>query len=252
MGEKKIILVTGGNAGIGYDTCAVLAKASADYHVILAARSSEKGAKALEDIKAQNPTGSLSFVKLDVSSDESIASAASKITEKFGRLDVLVNNAGIALPEDQITRQALTTEFDTNVFGVILLTKALEPLLQKSADPRIINVSSIMGSLHVRLNDEAGMAATMSAIMYRSTKAALNAATLDMGRAYRDWEHPAKVWAYCPGYVATNLSGDKEQRLKAGAESAETSALGILDIVQGKRDSETNVLVTKRGGVLPW
>ncbi|KAM5344588.1 hypothetical protein ACJ41O_013123 [Fusarium nematophilum] len=235
---KKIILVTGGNSGIGYDTAYVLANASPGHHVVLSARSPERGQKALAEIQARAPAGTLSFLELDVTSDDSIKAAVEKLEAGFGRLDVLVNNAGIAT-SDELTRENIYKALNTNVFGVILLTDALSHLLQKSDDPRIINVSSIMGSLAVRADRDHPLN-QMPSFLYRLSKASLNSASLEQLWAYKHWEHSPKVWAYCPGYVVTNLMGeaDRENRKKQGVESSETSAVGILEIVEGERDDE--------------
>lgn len=197
----------------------------------------------------------MSFLQLDITSDSSIAEAAKKIEADFGVIDVLVNNAGFTREfsltgPNKETRENFHQIFDTNVFGHALLTMALEPLLKKSKDPRIINVTSSLGSLAYR-EDHSRMDSVVTHDAYRMSKAALDMLSLSQRWYYREW---AKVWAYCPGWVVTNLTGedDRENRAKAGAESSETSAQGILDIVEGKRDEETGSLVTRFGKVHPW
>jgi hypothetical protein len=139
----------GANSGIGFDTSYALANASPDNHVIMGARSSAKGLAALAEIQDRKPAGTLSFLELDITSDESIKAAAKKLSSAFGALDVLVNNAGIS-GKEEVSRENFQTVFNTNVFGTMLLTQALEPLLQKSLAPQIINVSSVLGSITVR------------------------------------------------------------------------------------------------------
>ncbi|KAH6949732.1 hypothetical protein BKA56DRAFT_506683, partial [Ilyonectria sp. MPI-CAGE-AT-0026] len=215
--------------------------------------SSAKGLKALAEIQARKPNGTLSFLELDITSDESIEAAAQKLTSEFGALDVLVNNAGIYGTEGPISRENFHAVFDTNVFGTMLLTQALTPLLQKSVDPRIINISSSPGSITLR-NDHSSYYTQVTGETYRISKAALNMLTGILSYQYKDWEHPAKVWAFCPGYVVTNLTGEenRQNRIDRGAETSETSAQGVVEIVRGERDGELNQFFTKRGEVYPW
>lgn len=249
--EKTIILITGANSGIGFDTSYELAAASPDYHVIMTARTPSKGEQALKEIQARKPKGTLSFVQLDVTNDDSIAAAAKQIESEFGRVDVLVNNAGI-IKFGPLTRDLLHTHFDTNVYGPTLLTQALGPLLKKSKDLRIINVSSGLGSVGLRLNPDQEYYHNNLAEIYRMTKAALNMLTANQAYEYR--EVGGKVWSYCPGFVVTNLSGeeDRQRRKDMGAESSETSAVGIREIVEGKRDGETTKFVARYGKHWEW
>lgn len=208
----------------------------------------------MSEIQARNPQGSLSFIELDITADLSIKGFVEKLTAEFGVLDVLVNNAGIVSLQSGTStpREILAHIFNTNVFGHVLLTQALEPLLKKSKDARIINVSSSLGSLTMA-NDPSSMYYKLAGGHedYRMTKAALNMMTANQNVGYSGW---ARAWAYCPGYVVTNLTGeqDRQNRVNTGAESSETSAQGILDIVDGKRDGETSVFVTRRGETFPW
>ncbi|KAF7923340.1 hypothetical protein EAE99_007037 [Botrytis elliptica] len=251
MASKRIILVTGANTGIGFDTTYALASTSPNNHIILAARSAEKGSKALAEIEARKPAGTISLIELDITKDESIAAAVAKITADFGVLDVLVNNAGV-IPQDAIDRRsAYITTLNTNSVSPLLLTEAMVPLLQKSKDPRIINVSSCLGSVSERLNpDFQYYGATEEG--YRMSKAALNMATACMSVNYKSWG--AKVWAFCPGLVVTNLTGEKDRqnRINQGVESSETSAAGIVEIVEGKRDGQPDEFLAKYGKTWNW
>lgn len=250
----------GTTSGIGYATASVLASASPSNHVIMTARSSAKGQAALEELRALKPAGALSFVELDVASDESIAAAASSVERQFGRLDVLINNAGIVedvgLAESArhaYSRDDLRRVFDTNTLGPYLLTQALEPLLRRSAAPRVVNVSTGLSSVSMR-HDHGNPA--MSPVMYdayRMSKSALNMMSACYRWYLRDAEG-ARVHAYCPGYVVSNLSGpgDVELRKATGAGTPESSAYGILDILAGKRDGEEAVMVTKDGRSYQW
>lgn len=253
---KRIMLVTGANTGIGYDTALFLARASSDNHVILGARNKQRGLEALRKLQAMNLEGTLSFQQLDVASDDSIFTAVKELEVTFEKLDVLVNNAGIFVT-GPTTRAAMRESFEVNVFGPVVLTDALAPLLKKSTDPRIINVSSGLGSIGARL-DSNDAYYHHPGDSYRMSKAALNMASAN--QKYNHREQQFKVWSYCPGFVVTDIVfGDaargeeaRKERKEAGAESSETSAQGILDIVEGKRDVEINLFVQRYGKIWPW
>ena len=217
----------------------------------MSARSVERGEKALAEVRSRNPIGTLSFLQLDITSDASINAAAEALSEPFGVIDVLINNAGIATSAP-LSRQTLATTFDTNLYGAVLLTHALEPLLQRSKDPYIINVTSGLGSVAKRLDHSYAFTET-TANEYRMSKAALNMFTATLSWEYKDWEVQPKVFAYCPGFVITNLSGeeDRENRRNQGAESPETSAQGILGIVNGSRDGDSHHMIN-RDESIPW
>ncbi|KAJ1563638.1 hypothetical protein HK405_001309, partial [Cladochytrium tenue] len=147
--DFTVVLITGATSGIGFDTAARLASDTRfKYHVVLAARNLQKGEAALASIRAQADPTSLSLVHLDVTDVDSINAAAAKLATELGRLDVLVNNAGIAkLPGPGSLHADLRDSFTTNAIGPALVTDAFVPLLKSSGDPRIIYVSSSQGSI---------------------------------------------------------------------------------------------------------
>jgi NAD(P)-dependent dehydrogenase (short-subunit alcohol dehydrogenase family) len=254
--DKRIMLVTGANTGIGYDTALFLARANSHNHVIVGARNEQRGLDALKKLQAMKLKGSLSFQQLDVTSDESIFTAVKEIEANFDKLDVLVNNAGIFVA-GPTTRAAMRETFEVNVYGPVILTDALAPLLKKSNDPRIINVSSGLGSIGARL-DSTDDYYHHPGDAYRMSKAALNMASAN--QKYNHKEKNFKIWSYCPGFVVTDIViGDaargeesRKKRREAGAESSETSAQGVLDIVEGKRDAEIDLFVQRYGKTWPW
>ncbi|MFI7680037.1 SDR family oxidoreductase [Actinophytocola sp. NPDC049390] len=200
-------LVTGANKGIGLEIVKqLIAKGMTVY---LAARDPEKGEKAAADVGAR-------FVRLDVTDAESVRQAA----ETVGSLDVLVNNAGItggrANAPGEADVDAIRNVFETNVFGVVTVTEAFLPLLRRSARPRVVNMSSMVGSLANMLAGD-----TPNSLAYVPSKTALNAVTVSYARA----EPSMRINAACPGYCATDLNGHRGHRTAAqGATAAVTLA----------------------------
>ncbi|KAL2856072.1 hypothetical protein BJX68DRAFT_279545 [Aspergillus pseudodeflectus] len=251
MAEQKIILVTGANTGISFETCYALAGVSSTHHVIMACRSLTKGQQALAELQVRTPAGTLSLIELNITNDTSIISAVESITRNHGVLDILINNAGIALTTSQGYRTSILETINTNAVSALVLTEALLPLLKRSADPRIINVTSGLGSIADR-SDPASDAYNLLFEAYRMSKAALNMATACMHANYQSFG--AKAWAYCPGLVATSLTGEGERaRLQAmGVDGGEESAKGIVEIAQGRRDHEAGLFVRRDGERWEW
>ncbi|KAI0841405.1 putative short chain dehydrogenase/reductase [Hypoxylon sp. FL0890] len=254
--NKKVILITGANSGIGYETVVGLAQASPDYHILLGSRSLEKGEKALGDIKSSH-TGALksniSVIQLEVTNSKSIAAAKEKVESEFGRLDVLVNNAGIIVTDPCDTITNLHRTFETNTFGPMIITEAFEPLLKKSKSPRIVYVSSEQGSISLRL-DLNYKYVQVRGDTYRMSKAALN--MLAACTKYNTAEWGCKVCAFNPGFCVTNLTGERGRamRIKSGARPAKDAADALVDTILGKRDAdiEKSGMVDLDGGVAPW
>ncbi|KAJ5858051.1 hypothetical protein N7455_008945 [Penicillium solitum] len=144
--SRRIVLITGANSGIGLATAKVLAQASQEFHVILACRSLEKGTQALGELKQEGITGNVSAVQLDVTDETSIKAAATNIQERFGHLDVLMNNAGVASRHPDI-KTRLQLCMDTNVIGPAVVSAAFRSLLLKSPNSYSIYVTSGVGSL---------------------------------------------------------------------------------------------------------
>lgn len=198
VSEKKTALVTGANKGIGFAIAEGLG--ALGFTVAVGARDDVRRKEAVERLRAQ---GIDAFgVALDVTSDDSATEAAAALD----RLDVLVNNAGISgsWPQDPTTLDldVVRTVLDTNVFGVVRVTNAVLPLLRRSPSPRIVNVSSNMGSLTLQTGP------VMAA--YAPSKTMLNSLTAQYARAFADTN--VIVNACCPGYVATDFTGHAPDR----------------------------------------
>ncbi|HEY4459093.1 MAG TPA: SDR family oxidoreductase [Pseudonocardiaceae bacterium] len=203
MTDKTIALVTGANKGIGYEIAAGLG--ALGWSVGVGARSVANREAAVEKLRA---AGVDAFgVPLDVTDDASVAEAATLIEDRFGRLDVLVNNAGVTGGQGQLPTEVkpetIRTVVETNVIGVIRVTNAMLPLLRRSASPRIVNMSSSVGSL-TRQNTPGLDAGPISAA-YSPSKTFLNAVTTAYVKELKDTN--ILINSGCPGYCATDLNG---------------------------------------------
>ena len=186
-----ITLITGANKGLGYETARQLIEAGQT--VYIGARSVERGENAAAELGAR-------FVRLDVTDDASVAAAMSVIGDRDGHLDVLVNNAGIGGGQE-VNGPAALTVFDTNAIGVIRVTQAALPLLRKSANPVVVNVSSALGSFWAVTNPERRQFHYPS-IVYGASKAAVSMITVQYAKAVPE----IKFNAVEPGFTATELT----------------------------------------------
>ena len=211
MSEKPVALVTGAYRGLGLETCRQLSRAG--YRVILTARDEQTGREAVERLNADG--GTVSFFPLDVKDPKQISALADHVQAAFGRLDVLVNNAGIFpdAPPDEAASSALRADpatllegFETNTLGPFRLCQALIPLM--NGEGRIVNVSSGMG----QLSEMNGCCPA-----YRVSKTALNALT----RLFADelQQTGIKINSVCPGWVRTQMGGEQAPlSVEQGAE----------------------------------
>ncbi len=171
-----VTLITGANKGLGFETARQLTEAG---HTVWAgARSTERGEKAASELGAR-------FVQLDVTDDASVAEAMRTIEQRDGRLDVLVNNAGIAVGGggvEGVTGAAVLAVFETNTIGVVRVTQAALPLLEKSDHPVVVNVSSSFGSFWAVTNPERPVSCYPN-LGYSASKAALNMLTVQYAKA---------------------------------------------------------------------
>ena len=200
---QKIALVTGANKGIGYEIAAGLG--ALGWSVGVGARDEGRREAAVQKLRE---AGFDAFgVPLDVTEDASVAAAAALIEERAGRLDVLINNAGVTggMPQEptQVSPEQLQTVVETNVIGAMRVTNALLPLLRRSASPRIVNMSSTVGSL-ARQTAADGSTGPISGA-YSPSKTFLNAVTVQYAKELADTN--ILINLACPGYVATDLNG---------------------------------------------
>jgi NAD(P)-dependent dehydrogenase (short-subunit alcohol dehydrogenase family) len=226
-------LITGANKGLGHEAARRLL---ADGHdVWLAARDPEKGRAAADALGAR-------FVELDVTDDASVTAAAERVAAEGG-LDVLVNNAGIVgrrKPLPEITPDDVRFVFETNVFGVVRVTQAFLPLLERSARPVIVNVSSGMGSVGVT-TDPSRLESTLVSLTYPVSKSALNMLTTQYAKAFPQM----RINAVDPGYTATDFNDHR------GTKPVEQGAEIIVRMAELDGSGPTGTFADENGAV-PW
>ncbi len=241
MSEKTIALVTGANKGIGYEIAAGLG--ARGWSVGVGARDEQRRKDAVAKLRA---AGADAFgVPLDVTHAGSVAAAVQLIEERAGRLDVLVNNAGVAggWPEAPTTIDLETVRrlLETNVLGVIRVTNAMLPLLLRSAHPRIVNQSSHVGSLTLQTTPGVDLGGISGA--YAPTKTYLNAVTIQYAKELSGTN--VLINNACPGYVATDLNGF------SGTQTPEQGAAIAIRLATLSDDGPTGQLFDD-SGVVPW
>jgi NAD(P)-dependent dehydrogenase (short-subunit alcohol dehydrogenase family) len=207
MVEQKVAFITGANKGLGLETGRQLGKLG--YTVLLGSRDVLKGEVAARQLREDGVDARA--VKLDVTKQIDIDAAAAQIESEFGKLDVLVNNAGVMIEKgwtknttSETTIENLRTTFEANLFAVFTVTKALLPLLKKSDAGRIVNVSSILGSVSLQATKGSPTYGT-KLFAYNASKAALNVLTISLAHELRDTK--IKVNSAHPGWVKTDLGG---------------------------------------------
>jgi len=240
--KGKVALVTGANKGIGREIARQLA--TKGMTVFIGARDAERGKQAESELKKDGLD--VRFVALDVSNESSARAAAATIEKVAGRLDALVNNAGVFL-EGQAAPSAVSMDlvrktYDTNVFGVINVTQAMLPLLKKSDAGRIVNLSSGLGSL-TQHSDPKWEFSGFNVLAYNSSKTAVNAITVSFAKELSGSK--IKVNAADPGYVATDMNA------QSGPRSVEQGASAPVRLATLPADGPTGGYFNEDGPV-PW
>jgi NAD(P)-dependent dehydrogenase (short-subunit alcohol dehydrogenase family) len=244
MNNKKTALITGANKGIGLETARQLGQKGMT--VLLGARDPKKGEEAAATLRKEGIDAHA--LELDVSDSKSIQAAAAKVERDFGRLGVLVNNAGIMIDERgrKTSGQSLDTwrkTFDTNFFGLIETTNAFLPLLRKSEAGRIVNLSSILGSIAYHATPGSPVYESKETPAYNVSKSAVNAYTVQLAHELKDTK--IKVNAAHPGWVKTEMGG--EGAMMEIPDGAKTSvALATAD------EKGPNGAFLHDGEPLPW
>jgi len=240
---SDIALVTGANKGIGLETARQLGQRG--IQLLVAARDPAKSEAAAAQLRSEGLRAQ--GLVLDVGSDASIEAAVEEVAARHARLDILVNNAGVLLDDPDLSpsQQSLDVwhrTYEINVFGVVAVTRAFLPLLRKAPAARIVNLSSILGSLTLHA-DPGSPIYNSNMPAYNSSKSAVNAWTLSLAHELRDT--PIKVNSVHPGHVKTDMGGARAPM--AIVDGARTSVAMATLAADGPSGSFTHL-----GKTLPW
>ena len=222
---KKIALITGANKGIGFEVARQLARSG--WTVLVAARNEELGMEAVAKLRADGLD--VHFVLIDLDEHRTAQTASAAIQTQFGKLDLLVNNAGVSGkadgPPSKVSLSDVETVMRTNFLGNVAVTQAMLPLLQQAKKAQIINVSSELGCIGQQTNLD-WKYSPVKVLAYCASKAALNMLTVQLAYEFRDAN--ISVNSVNPGYTATDLNGHSgPQTVEEGA--AEIVRLALLD-----------------------
>lgn len=225
---KKVVLITGATRGIGFAAAELFLSRGCE--VIITSRDTERAEEAAGKLGCQ-------WVQLDITDESSVRQAAAEVSKRFGRLDVLVNNSAILLDHYagllDLEPEVLRETFETNVIGTLRVSQAFAPLLAKSGDPRIVNVSSGAGQLDGEPQAWAPA--------YSISKTALNMLTQQLSTALPS----VMVNCMCPGWCRTEMGG--EEATRSPEEGADTLLWLALDAPKALRGK-----FVKDRAVIPW
>jgi NAD(P)-dependent dehydrogenase (short-subunit alcohol dehydrogenase family) len=209
MAAGKIAFITGGNKGLGLETARQLGKLG--IKVVIGSRDLEKGKAAVEKLQAEGVH--VEAIRFDITKAADYKEVYKYLDQKYGRLDILINNAGISKEDfmggnktSSTSAAVLHDTFDTNFFGAVQLTQVLLPLIKKAPSGRIVNLSSILGSLALHADPQSPIY-NAKAFAYDASKAALNAFTVHLAHELRDTK--IKVNSAHPGWVKTDMGGEQ-------------------------------------------
>lgn len=244
----KSVLITGANKGIGLETAKQLSDKGLT--VYLGSRDIDKGNAVVKELNEKG-FENIKAIRIDVTKEETIADARDIIEKEKGRLDILINNAGIS---GIVPQTALETSvehygevFNVNLYGVIRVTRAFIGLLKRSEEPRIVNVSTSVGSLSLQSNPEWAAYDYAKFAVYASSKAALNMYTVHLAYELRDTAF--RINAVCPGYTKTDFTNHNGGEVEEAGKRIITYALTDYNGPTGKFFSEESNPET---GEIPW
>ena len=245
----KSALITGANKSIGFESARQLAQKG--YHVYLGSRNLQNGLEAVKSLKAEGLTN-VEAIQIDVTDQQSVDAARREIGKKTVVLDVLINNAGISgmLPQTALNAEVdnFKNVFETNLYGVVRVTQAFIDLLQKSPEPRIVNVSSSVGSLSLQSNPNWPFYDHAKFAVYSSSKSALNMYTVTLAYELRDT--PFKVNTIDPGYTKTDFNNHQ------GTGTVEDAAARVVKYALIDNNGPTGKYFSEetnpQTGEIPW
>jgi len=232
--NSRIILVSGGNDGIGFEICRLLA--SKGHTVLLGARDQTKGSTASDTLNKEINSNNVHFIQLDITNDDSVKTAVTTIKEKFGKIDSLVNNAGVG-NLDKIPLQKPSTcdldlvrsTFETNFFGSVRVTTAMIPLMHESLVPVIVFVSTDMAST----TNQAKPGSHLNIAGYNPSKAAVNSYAVALANDLPNF----RINCVTPGYTATKLNAFG--KAMPGAKTTQSAAEALSKYILLEKDGPT-------------
>ncbi|KAL4938975.1 hypothetical protein BDV06DRAFT_231348 [Aspergillus oleicola] len=263
--SRYVVLITGGNNGIGYAASKAFFESPKPYHILMGSRSIERAEAAVKKLNEEvpNSANTIEIVQLELTSDESIQKAYEQVCKSPGKVDALVANAGATFDFDYNAgkvslRECFTKAHDVNVAGNAVLVNTFGPILIESPNPRLLFVA---GLSHMSVAMEkffptpplpAGFPKKVDfeTVGYRCSKTALNMLMLD-------WNHKlkadgVKVWGVGPGMLETDLGGQREMARKMGLQPASVGGEFIREVVEGARDGDVGRIIQKDGdGFVP-
>jgi NAD(P)-dependent dehydrogenase (short-subunit alcohol dehydrogenase family) len=228
--QQTITFITGANKGLGYETASRLIEHG--QRVIIGARDAARGQKAADALGAR-------FVQIDVADDASVARAAADVKSHEGRVDVLINNAGIIgahMSAEDIGGPEANEVFNTNVCGIVRVVHAFLPLMKASASPTVVNVSSGMGSFALT-HDPERVESTFASPLYAASKSAVTMLTTQYAKALPE----IRFNAADPGYTATDLNGN------SGPQSVHEGTDAIVMLATEAADAGSGRFVDRKG-----
>ncbi|KAJ5707207.1 hypothetical protein N7488_007008 [Penicillium malachiteum] len=263
--DRPIILVTGSNTGLGFEIVRALFRSPKAYTVLLGSRSEANAESVVHQLRAEFPNSEtlVSPVQVDLEDDESIQKAFNYVSRQFGRVDVLINNAGGQFDQQMYSgsmtmREMWNKSWNVNTTGTQILTHTFVPLLLRSRDPRLLFITSGTSTLTEAANpalfvnrpaEEGWPKATGSVTAYRASKTGMN---MMMREWTRILEHDGvKTFCVSPGFLATGLGGNQERSREMGAIDPAIGAEFIREVVEGFRDKDKGMVV-RRDGIQPW
>lgn len=232
----RVVLITGGNKGLGYETAKELKNKG--YKVYIGSRSEDRGKKAANEL-------GVNCVQIDVTDVETLRNAAHEIREAEGRLDILINNAGISgdmKKVDEVTGADVERVYDTNVFGIVRTIHMFVPLLEQSEQPVIVNVSSGLGSFGM-VTDPDTQESKVNSLAYCSSKSAVTMLTVQYAKGLPNMQ----VNAADPGPTNTDLVGDFSNNSKPASQGV----VPIVKLATIDKDGPTGKFIGV-DGEMPW
>ncbi|BCU51484.1 NAD(P)-dependent dehydrogenase (short-subunit alcohol dehydrogenase family) [Staphylococcus auricularis] len=232
----RVALITGGNKGLGYETARQLKEQG--YKVYIGSRDTARGAQAAEALDVTS-------IQLDVTDEDSIKQAAEAIQAEEGRLDILINNAGISgsmKPPEAITAEVMQQVYDTNVFGIVRMMHHFVPLLEQSSQPVVVNVSSGLGSFGMVTNPDTEEY-QVNSLAYCSSKSAVTMLTVQYAKRLTHMQ----INAADPGSTNTDLVGDFSNQAKPATEGV----VPIVKLATIDKEGPTGTFINA-DGPMPW